>query len=307
MPKREYTSLIQKPVASGTYGEVFHAADKEDGTHVAYKRIKVESKKTMEEWRHEAKEFKTNWCREVNNLKRLQGHPHIIQLLDKDVYERALVFEWLEGGDLWKYIHKEHRYKTIPQKTVNTIMIQLLSALDHCHQKRIMHRDLRPSNILIVHKDPMTIKLADFGQSRRLTSKTKNLTHLVCALPHRAVELLLGAPVYDTAVDMWSVGCTYAEMCRSNVLWHGDDEVEQMMLIFKALGTPTEETWPGVTKYEHYNKEFPQFKPADEPLAKGVDDTILRRFLVYPPTKRITAGEALTLFINERDTNQGTK
>jgi hypothetical protein len=96
-------------------------------------------------------------------------------------------------------------------------------------------------------------------------------------------------------------------MCRSNVLWHGDDEVEQMMLIFKALGTPTEETWPGVTKYEHYNKEFPQFKPADEPLAKGVDDTILRRFLVYPPTKRITAGEALTLFINERDTNQGTK
>lgn len=298
MPKREYTSLIQKPVAAGTYGQVFHAADKEDGTPVAYKRILLESKRTMEEWRYEAKEFKTNWCREVNNLRRLQGHDHIVKLLDKDVYERALIFEWVDGGDLWKYIHKDPHNKVIPQATIDTIMVQLLSALDYCHQHKIMHRDLRPSNILIASTQPMTIKLADFGQSRRLTSKTRNLTHAVCALPHRALELLLGAPVYDMAVDMWSVGCTYAEMCRSAMLWNGDNEVEQLMLIFKALGTPTEETWPGVTKFEHYNKEFPQFKPADVSIA---EDTILRRFLTYPPAARITASEALTLF---KDTNK---
>ena len=145
----------------------------------------------------------------------------------------------------------EHDLKTIledmddpfsPSET-KTLMLQICSAIEYLHSNWIMHRDLKTSNLLLNNRGE--IKLADFGMARYTGNPPPKLTQLVVTLWYRAPELLLGAEEYGFEIDIWSIGCVFAELLTREPLFVGKNEVSQLSTIFNLLGTPTRESWPG--------------------------------------------------------------
>ena len=158
-----------------------------------------------------------------------------------------------------------------------------------------MHRDLKPQNLL-VDKANMILKIADLGLGRAFSVPVKSYTHEIVTLWYRAPEVLLGGSHYSTPVDIWSVGCIFAEMARKQPLFPGDSELQQLLHTFKLLGTTDENIWPGVTKLRDWH-EFPQWKPQDlKKIGPQLDDNgiyLLQQMLEFDPAKRIHATEAL--------------
>jgi cyclin-dependent kinase len=122
------------------------------------------------------------------------------------------------------------------------------------------------------------------------------IEHLqVVTLWYRAPEILLGGRAYSTGVDMWSVGCIFAEMCTRKPLFPGDSEIDEIFKIFKLLGTPTENDWPGVTSFPDYKSSFPKWSHTDEALVDNLSEEgqdLLDALLVYDPAGRISAKQA---------------
>lgn len=144
----------------------------------------------------------------------------------------------------------EHDLKTIledmddpfsPSET-KTLMLQLCSTTEYLHSNWIMHRDLKTSNILLNNRGE--IKLADFGMARYTGNPRPKLTQLVVTLWYRAPELLLGAEDYGFEIDVWSIGCIFAELLTREPVFQGKTEVSQLSAIFSLLGAPTRESWP---------------------------------------------------------------
>ncbi|URE34581.1 hypothetical protein MUK42_07525 [Musa troglodytarum] len=123
----------------------------------------------------------------------------------------------------------------------------------------VLHRDLKPHNLLMDRKT-MMLKIADLGLSRAFTIPLKKYTHEILTLWYRAPEMLLGATHYSTPVDMWSIGCIFAELVTTHALFPGDSELQQLLYIFRLLGTPTEEVWPGVDRLSNWH-EYPKWSP----------------------------------------------
>lgn len=130
----------------------------------------------------------------------------------------------------------------------------------YCHSQRIFHRDLKPNNVLI-NKEKMEIRIADFGLARAYSLPLKPYTHEVVTLWYRAPEILLGAKEYSLGVDSWSIGCIFYELVHNKIFLAGDSEIDQIFKIFKLLGTPTKDSWPGVTEYDFWKESFPKFSP----------------------------------------------
>ena len=143
------------------------------------------------------------------------------------------------------------------------------------------------------------LKIADFGLSRIFTMPIRPYTSDVVTLWYRAPELLLGSSEYSTPIDIWSIGCIFAEMVTKRPLFPGDSEVDQLYRIFRVLGTPNEEIWPGVTSFKDYKMTFPNWRP--QPLEKSIANLkldiagmdLLKRMLKYDPCERISAKKAL--------------
>lgn len=184
------------------------------------------------------------------------------------------------------------------QKNIKLIMFQIIRGVDYLHSRKFLHRDLKPANILIDHIT-LNTKIADFGLSRLYSFPVRPLTKEVLTLWYRAPELMLGFFNYSLDLDMWSVGCIFAEIVIGRPLIQGDSEIDQIFKIFNIFGTPTDETLPGYSNFPDYNKNYPRFKGIGlknyigedkmEPLAMD----LLEKLLVIDPCKRITAKEAL--------------
>ena len=209
---------------------------------------------------------------------------------DKKLY---LVFEFLDV-DLKKHLDT-HPHVSNDRRVIKGYLYQMCAGIAYCHSHRVLHRDLKPQNLL-VDQTTNVLKLADFGLARAFGIPVRAYTHEVVTLWYRSPEILLGARHYSTPVDVWSIGCIFAELVRKTPMFPGESEVQQLLHIFKVLGTPDESVWPGVSKLKDWH-EFPQWKPQDlrtffptlEP--EGLD--LLRRCLVYDPKERISAKEAM--------------
>lgn len=145
----------------------------------------------------------------------------------------------------------EHDLKTLLEdmaepflpSEIKTIMLQITSATHYLHSHWILHRDLKTSNLLMNNRGE--IKLADFGMARYTASPPpSNLTQLVVTLWYRSPELLLGTTTYNFEIDIWSIGCIFAELVTKDPLFQGKNEVDQLSKIFALLGTPTRQSWP---------------------------------------------------------------
>lgn len=292
-------------VGEGTYGKVYKAKCKKTGMLVALKKTRLE----MEE-----EGVPSTALREVSLLQMLSQSIYVVRLLSVEHIDENgkpmlyLVFEFLDT-DLKKYMDTNGRGTNLPLEpsAVKSFMYQLCLGVAHCHSHGVMHRDLKPQNLL-VDKEKGLLKIADLGLGRAFTVPLKSYTHEIVTLWYRAPEVLLGATYYSTPVDMWSVGCIFAEMARKTPLFPGDSELQQLLHIFKMLGTPSEETWPGVTKLRDWH-EFPSWSPQNisrivpELNEAGID--LLQKCLQYDPAKRISAKEALSHpYFNDLDKSQ---
>lgn len=285
---KQYTGMDRyyklEKIGEGTYGVVYKARDQMTGEIIALKKIRLEA---------EDEGVPSTAIREISLLKEL-AHPNIVSLhnvvhQDNKLY---LVFEFLDR-DLKKYM--ELCGKNLHRMLVKSYLQQLVKGIAHCHAHRVLHRDLKPQNLLIDKKG--NLKLADFGLARAFGVPVRTYTHEVVTLWYRAPEILLGGKQYSTPVDVWSIGCIFAEMVTRKSLFPGDSEIDQLYKIFRLLGTPTEATWPGVSQYKDHKETFPKWKAQGLAEAvkglepQGVD--LLSKMLIYEPTKRISAREAL--------------
>ncbi|KAL7262792.1 hypothetical protein ACSBR1_001030 [Camellia fascicularis] len=220
-------------VGQGTYSNVYKARDKETGKIVALKKVKFDTTEP------ESVKF---MAREIMILQKLE-HPNIVKLeglaTSRMQYSLYLVFEYMHS-DLARIISRPDQNLTEPQ--VKSYMHQLLSGLEHCHNRGILHRDIKGSNLLI-DKNGM-LKIADFGLANYFDpNRKRHLTSRVVTLWYRAPELLLGVTAYGVGIDLWSAGCLMAEMFGGRPIMPGRTEVEQLHRIFKLCGTPSEEYW----------------------------------------------------------------
>ncbi|CAH0552589.1 unnamed protein product [Brassicogethes aeneus] len=273
----------------GTYGVVYKAKNKLTGKNVALKRIKLE--KFYQDGDSEG--VPSTAIREICLLKGLR-HSSIVELLDVmyTTDKLFLVFEYLDL-DLKRYI--DYTKKPIEKDLVKSYMKQLMEAMAYLHSHRILHRDLKPQNLLVDKEGH--VKLADFGLSRSFSLPTRTYTHEVVTMWYRAPELLLGAKMYCTGIDIWSLGCIMVEILNKKAIFPGDSEIDQLYKIFKILGTPTEEMWEGVSLFPDFKPTFPSW-PAQKlkdfvKFHDEEEEEFLKSMLIYDPSKRKTAKELL--------------
>ncbi|KAI6645694.1 Cyclin-dependent kinase 3 isoform X2 [Oopsacas minuta] len=218
--KMEDFQRIEK-IGEGTYGVVYKAKNLKTGTIVALKKIRLDI---------EAEGVPSTTIREISLLMELK-HPNVVSLhevihADDKIF---LVFEFLDQ-DLKKYMDSVQG-SGLPPEITKSYTYQLLSGISYCHTHRVLHRDLKPQNLLIDSRG--YIKLADFGLARTFGIPLRAYTHEIVTLWYRSPEILLGAPVYTISVDMWSIGCIMAEMSSKKPLFPGDSEIDQLFRIFR--------------------------------------------------------------------------
>lgn len=276
-------------IGEGSYGVVFRARDRHNGEIVAMKKVRLEGSREG---------LAATALREISVLKDVSSSEFVVNL--KDVVFTAdsrlyLVFEYM-NADLKQYIDSCGT-EGMSSALVKSYTYQMLSGLAHCHSRRVIHRDLKPQNLLIDTRG--RLKLADFGLARVFGVPIRKYTHEVVTLWYRAPEILLGSSYYSTSIDIWAAAAIVAEMTNLRPLLPGDSEIDQLYRIFRLLGTPDMKTWARSRQYPEWNEAFPQFRA--RPLSRerefphleenGVD--LLRRMFVYDETRRITAAEAL--------------
>ncbi|KAI9591227.1 kinase-like domain-containing protein [Syncephalis fuscata] len=272
-------------IGEGTYGVVYKARELATGRVVALKKIRLDS---------EDEGVPSTAMREISVLKELK-HSNIVQLLDivHSDSKLYLVFEFLDL-DFKKYMDSSAP-NGLTTEHIQSYLYQLVDGIHFCHARRIMHRDLKPQNLLIDRNG--LLKLADFGLARAFGVPLRAYTHEVVTLWYRAPEILLGSRHYAPPMDMWSVGCIFAEMVQRHPLFPGDSEIDELFRIFRVLGTPTEDVWPGVSSLPDFKSIFPKWtaQPLSDSVptlnADGLD--LLESMLTYNPAKRISAKRAL--------------
>ena len=268
--------------------DVYKRQDLRHGNRiVALKKIRLES---------EDEGVPSTAIREISLLKELRDD-NIVRLYDivhSDAHKLYLVFEFLDL-DLKRYMESVPKEQPLGNKIIKKFMMQLCKGIAYCHAHRILHRDLKPQNLLI-NRDG-NLKLGDFGLARAFGVPLRAYTHEIVTLWYRAPEVLLGGKQYSTGVDIWSIGCIFAEMCNRKPLFSGDSEIDQIFKIFRVLGTPNESTWPDIVYLPDFKPTFPKWHRKE--LAQvvpsldehGID--LLNKMLTYDPIHRISAKRAV--------------
>ncbi|KAK9876798.1 hypothetical protein WA026_015036 [Henosepilachna vigintioctopunctata] len=242
-----YIKLEQ--LGEGSYATVYKGFSNLKNQVVALKEIRLQEE--------EGAPFTA--IREASLLKELK-HANIVTLHDI-VHTRTtltFVFEYVHT-DLSQYL--ERHSGGLDPRNVRLFLFQLLRGLSYCHKRRVLHRDVKPQNLLI--SEMGELKLADFGLARAKSVPSHTYSHEVVTLWYRPPDVLLGSTEYSTSLDMWGVGCIFVEMITGVAIFPGvRDTYDQLHKIFKVLGTPTEEDWEGVSRLPGYKPpKLTQYKP----------------------------------------------
>ncbi|XP_075517124.1 putative serine/threonine-protein kinase At1g54610 [Primulina tabacum] len=285
VPKSADSYVKIDKVGQGTYSNVYKARDKESGKIVALKKVRFDTSEP------ESVKF---MAREIMILQKLD-HPNIVKLeglaISRMQYSLYLVFDCMHS-DLSRILSRPEERLTEPQ--IKCYMQQLLSGLQHCHDRGILHRDIKGSNLLIDRNG--MLKIADLGLASFFNrEKRRPLTSRVVTLWYRAPELLLGSTDYGVGIDLWSAGCLMAEMFAGRPILPGRTEVEQLHRIFKLCGTPPDEFYKRL-KLSTALKPSQSYKSSLWENFRNFPSSsvgLLSILLALDPAYRGTAGSAL--------------
>ncbi|KAL4297787.1 hypothetical protein GQ457_12G007500 [Hibiscus cannabinus] len=275
--------LKREVLGEGTYGVVYKAIDTKTGQVVAIKKIRLGKQK-------EGVNFTA--LREIKLLKELKD-PNIIELIDAFPHKGNLhlVFEFMET-DLEAVIRDRNIF--LSPADIKSYIQMTLKGLAICHKKWVLHRDMKPNNLLIGSNGQL--KLADFGLARIFGSPDRRFTHQVFARWYRAPELLFGTKQYAAGVDVWAAACIFAELLLRRPFLQGTSDIDQLGKIFAAFGTPTSSQWPDMIYLPDY-VEY-QYVPAPPlrslfPMTSDDALDLLSKMFTYDPKARITTQQAL--------------
>ncbi|EQC39018.1 CMGC/MAPK protein kinase [Saprolegnia diclina VS20] len=281
---------LLKPIGTGAYGAVIAAKNHEDGSSVAIKKIAsifddlVDAKRILRETR----------------LLGHFAHKNITKLLDvpappsREAFEDMYIIAELMETDLHQVIYS---MQPMSDDHIKYFLYQILCALHHIHSAGVIHRDMKPSNILL--NSNCDLKICDFGLARGGFPENAELTEYVVTRWYRAPEIMLNCLNYTESVDMWAVGCILAEMMQREPLFPGNDYIHQLKLIIKFMGTPKQEEIEFVknAKALRFLTKLPIYKATklDEafPSANPEAVDLLKQMLVFNPEKRISVLDAL--------------
>ncbi|PHU19619.1 putative serine/threonine-protein kinase [Capsicum chinense] len=287
MPLKSDAFQRLEKIGQGTYSSVYRARDVETGKMVALKKVKFDN------FQPDSVRF---MAREITILRKLD-HQNIMKLLGIVTSRIScciyLVFEYMEH-DLSGLLSCPDIKFT--DSEIKCFMRQLLSGLEHCHSRGIMHRDIKASNVLVNNEG--ILKIADFGLANFLSARHKQpLTSRVVTLWYRPPELLLGSTNYGLTVDLWSTGCVFAELFFGRPLLKGRTEVEQLHKIFKLCGSPSDDYWkksklPLATIFKPQHPYESALRDRCKELPKTAVN-LIEALLSIDPHKRGTASSAL--------------
>ncbi|KAF7725928.1 Mitogen-activated protein kinase [Apophysomyces ossiformis] len=267
-----------REMGQGAYGVVCAAKDTEKDEQVAIKKVCRIFEKNI---------LAKRALREVKLLKHFNGHENITSIIDMDIVNFQ-DFNELSGQPLTD-AHFQY------------FVYQICRGLKYIHSANVLHRDLKPGNLLV--NADCELKICDFGLARGYSENPESnagfMTEYVATRWYRAPEIMLSFQNYTKAIDMWSVGCIFAEMLGGKPLFKGRDYVDQLNQILGILGTPDEETLRrvGSDRAQVYIRSLPRMPripfqnlyPRANPLA--ID--LLNKLLEFDPSRRITVEEAL--------------
>ncbi|KAG2213812.1 hypothetical protein INT47_001081 [Mucor saturninus] len=279
----------QKVIGNGSFGVVYQVKLSHDGEDAAIKKVLQD------------KRFKN---RELE-IMRVMSHPNVCGLKayfysqgdggKKDDVYLNLVMEYVPETVYRVSRHYTKIKQAVPMLIVKLYMYQLFRSLAYSHALGICHRDIKPQNLL-VHPISGVLKLCDFGSAKILVEGCMNVAY-ICSRYYRAPELIFGASLYTSSIDIWSAGCVMGELLLGQPLFPGESGIDQLVEIIKVLGTPSKDQI--LTMNPNYtDHKFPSIKP--HPLSKvfksrtppeAID--LLSHILQYDPKARPTASEAL--------------
>ncbi|KAL0208063.1 hypothetical protein P9112_010650 [Eukaryota sp. TZLM1-RC] len=284
--KYEVLNLLGK----GAYGLVWKVTDKKTGQLLALKKI-------FDAFQNDTDAQRT--FREIMFLQQL-NHPNIVRLLnvlkaDND-YDIYLVFDYLETD-----LHTVIRSNILEPIHKQYITFQIIRALRYIHSGKLIHRDMKPSNVLL--NADCTVKLADFGLARSLASTPSGrvpiLTDYVATRWYRSPEILLGSSNYSEGADMWAVGCILAEILLGEPVFPGKSTMNQLSMIAGLIGPPSEEDIASMKSQYAASmlrtlttvRKVPMEVRFPNAPVEAID--LMKKLIVFNPTKRLSAVEAM--------------
>ncbi|GAP82395.1 putative CMGC MAPK ERK1 protein kinase [Rosellinia necatrix] len=286
---------VTKELGQGAYGIVCAAVNNETGDGVAIKKVtNVFSKKIL------AKRA----LREIKLLQHFRGHRNITCLYDMDIprpenFNETYLYEELMECDLAAIIRSG---QPLTDAHFQSFIYQILCGLKYIHSANVLHRDLKPGNLLV--NADCELKICDFGLARGFSVDPEEnagyMTEYVATRWYRAPEIMLSFQSYTKAIDVWSVGCILAELLGGKPFFKGRDYVDQLNQILLILGSVEETTLSriGSSRAQEYVRNLPpmkkkSFKMDLFPHANPQARKLLKKMLAFDPSERISVEEAL--------------
>ncbi|KAL3857088.1 hypothetical protein ACJMK2_011784 [Sinanodonta woodiana] len=282
-----------RPIGYGAFGVVWSVTDPRDGRRVALKKMPsvfqniVSSKRVYRELRMLCHFKHENVLSALDILQ----PPHI------DYFQEVYVLCELMQSDLHKIVVSPQPLTT---DHVKVFLYQILRGLKYLHSARVIHRDIKPGNLLV--NSNCVLKICDFGLARiEEPDEGIHMTQEVVTQYYRAPEILMGAKHYDSSIDIWSVGCIFAELLSRRILFQAQSPIQQLDLIIDLLGTPScsdmQTACEGAKSHIIQQPHRPHSLAALYTLSSQATHEsvhLLCTMLLFDPKKRITAADALT-------------
>ncbi|KAJ5666939.1 hypothetical protein N7462_011348 [Penicillium macrosclerotiorum] len=270
-------------LGEGTYATVYKGRNNQTNELVALKEIHLDAEEGTP----------STAIREISLMKELK-HENILALYDVvHTGEKLVMVSEYMDKDLKRFM--DSRGGALDLATIKSFAYQMLKGIAYCHENRILHRDLKPQNLLISRDEGL--RLADFGLARAFGIPVNTFSNEVVTLWYRPPDVLLGSRSYNTSIDIWSAGCIVAEMYTGRPLFPGTANDDQLLKIFRVMGTPSERSWPGISQLPEFKAGFLVYPTQDLrrliPQLDSLGADLLNRMLQLRPELRISAVDAL--------------